>query len=171
MELDDLTPICGEWLRGVGPDSDIVMSSRIRLARNLAEFPFIRKCTDHDRASIEAIVRDRVKDMPSLADAMYLNVSDLEAVDRQFLVERQLTIDLWHAVVRVVELKVTLLVVAVGEIDVVPNAVGILLTKHLLEHKDVLFQRNLVTRRGISAANRQKVILGSNWLSPQDQRK
>ncbi len=90
MELDDLTPICGEWLRGVGPDSDIVMSSRIRLARNLAEFPFIRKCTDHDRASIEAIVRDRVKDMPSLADAMYLNVSDLEAVDRQFLVERQL---------------------------------------------------------------------------------
>ncbi|MEM6687902.1 MAG: ATP--guanido phosphotransferase, partial [Planctomycetota bacterium] len=31
----------GQWLAGTGPESDIVISSRIRLARNLADFPFI----------------------------------------------------------------------------------------------------------------------------------
>jgi hypothetical protein len=42
----------GEWMRGTGPESDIVISSRIRLARNLADFPFIRRCSDEDRVSI-----------------------------------------------------------------------------------------------------------------------
>ena len=41
--LKTLTDRCGEWLRGSGPESDIVISSRIRLARNLANFPFIRR--------------------------------------------------------------------------------------------------------------------------------
>ncbi len=50
MELNDLTQNSGEWLRGSGPESDIVISSRIRLARNLAEFPFISRATPQDRA-------------------------------------------------------------------------------------------------------------------------
>jgi len=33
MSMDDIANRCGEWLRGTGPESDIVMSSRIRLAR------------------------------------------------------------------------------------------------------------------------------------------
>ena len=41
MSIDDLTKSTGEWLRGVGPMSDVVVSSRIRLARNLAEHPFL----------------------------------------------------------------------------------------------------------------------------------
>ena len=53
MKLEELAGKCGEWLRGSGPDSDIVVSTRIRLARNLAEFPFIRRCTGLDRAAIE----------------------------------------------------------------------------------------------------------------------
>ena len=32
-----------EWLRASGPDSDIVVSSGIRLARNLAGYPFVQK--------------------------------------------------------------------------------------------------------------------------------
>ena len=60
MMFDDLVDRCGEWLKGSGPESDIVMSSRIRLARNLAEFPFIRRCNDFDRANIEASIRERL---------------------------------------------------------------------------------------------------------------
>jgi len=30
----------GEWLQGTGPDADLVISSRVRLARNLANSPF-----------------------------------------------------------------------------------------------------------------------------------
>ncbi|HEX4147928.1 MAG TPA: ATP--guanido phosphotransferase, partial [Pirellulales bacterium] len=43
MQLEDLASGSGEWLKGSGPESDIVISSRIRLARNLADFPFISR--------------------------------------------------------------------------------------------------------------------------------
>ena len=90
MLLDDLANRCGEWLRGSGPDSDIVMSSRIRLARNLADFPFIRRCTDIDRANIAATVHQRLSPIEEFNEATFFDVNDLETIDRQFLVERQL---------------------------------------------------------------------------------
>lgn len=90
MNIEELADRCGEWLRGSGPESDIVISSRIRLARNLADFPFIRKCTDQDRATIEATIRERLAQVAELSQATYLDVASLQTVDRQFLVERQL---------------------------------------------------------------------------------
>lgn len=88
--LNQLTTQCGEWLRGSGPESDIVISSRIRLARNLGDYPFIRRCTDFDRTSIEKLVREKLSDSADLKDMLYVDVDGLESVDRQFLVERQL---------------------------------------------------------------------------------
>ncbi|MDA1180113.1 MAG: ATP--guanido phosphotransferase, partial [Planctomycetota bacterium] len=69
--LEQLAKQSGEWLRGSGPESDIVISSRIRLARNLADFPFIRKCTDHDRAAVERVIREQVVDSAALHDVLY----------------------------------------------------------------------------------------------------
>ena len=88
--LDEMSHRCGEWLKGCGPESDIVMSSRVRLARNLADFPFIRRCTDIDRANIESIVRERLSHDPKLESLTFIDVANLDTVDRQFLVERQL---------------------------------------------------------------------------------
>ncbi|MCE5267841.1 MAG: protein arginine kinase [Planctomycetaceae bacterium] len=90
MQLDDLTTKNGEWLRGVGPESDIVISSRVRLARNLADFPFISRTTAQDRARIEKTLHERVEEVASENDLLYLEMSQLEKVDRQFLVERHL---------------------------------------------------------------------------------
>lgn len=90
MKLDVLARQCGEWLRGTGPESDIVVSSRIRLARNLADFPFIRRCSDQDRRTIERTVRERVQDVEEWSEALYLDVFGLSPLDRQLLVERQL---------------------------------------------------------------------------------
>ena len=94
MDFEKLAQHSGEWLRGIGPESDIVVSSRIRLARNLAEFPFIARATDADRAEVERILSERVETLQSegrLSDGLfYIDVSDLEDLDRQFLVERQL---------------------------------------------------------------------------------
>ena len=90
MVIDELHNRCGEWLRGNGPQSDIVMSSRIRLARNLADFPFMRRCNDIDRANIESTVRERLTGTPSFSELNFFNVADLNALDRQLLVERQL---------------------------------------------------------------------------------
>ncbi|WZU47874.1 protein arginine kinase [Stieleria varia] len=80
----------GEWLRGTGSESDIVISSRIRLARNLADFPFIRRCTDEDRLSIERTVRARMESIAGWDDIQYVDLEQLSDIDRLFLVERQL---------------------------------------------------------------------------------
>ncbi|MEN6458631.1 MAG: protein arginine kinase [Thermoguttaceae bacterium] len=90
MQLDDLTTTSGEWLRGVGPESDIVISSRIRLARNLADFPFISRTTPQDRARIEKALHDRINEIADQNEMLYLEMAGLDKVDRQFLVERHL---------------------------------------------------------------------------------
>ena len=91
MELNDLTPRCGEWLKGSGPESDIVISSRIRLARNLAEYPFISRASEQDREQIEQTLREQVLHVAEqTGELLYVNVNDLLGLDRQFLVERQL---------------------------------------------------------------------------------
>ena len=88
MNLDELTRTSGEWLRGTGPESDIVMCSRIRLARNLADFPFINRANRVERTGIEAAVRNSLEG-PGF-ELAYQDVNALNALDRQFLVERQL---------------------------------------------------------------------------------
>ncbi len=94
MHLDDLASSSGEWLKGTGPESDIVISSRIRLARNLADFPFISRTTEADRAEIEKTLHSHVTALQDSgkfpSGTLYFNVGELEEVDRQFLVERQL---------------------------------------------------------------------------------
>ena len=91
MSIDELAPKCGEWLKGSGPESDIVISSRIRLARNLADFPFIRRCSDTDRMEIETTLHKAVAKIDSWQERVeYVDVSDLSELDRQFLMERQL---------------------------------------------------------------------------------
>ncbi len=90
LELSELVRSNGEWLRGSGPESDIVISSRIRLARNLADFPFISRATAADRTELERSLRDKLLKLGSDLALNYIDVSKLPLVDRQFLVERQL---------------------------------------------------------------------------------
>jgi protein arginine kinase len=94
MDLHELAKTSGEWLRGSGPQSDIVISSRIRLARNLADFPFIARATESDRDEIGRILRERIEALHGsgqfTGQLIYVDVGALEEVDRRFLVERQL---------------------------------------------------------------------------------
>jgi protein arginine kinase len=90
MNLDTLIPTVGEWLRGSGPESDIVISTRIRLARNLASFPFTNRATTAQKAEIESLLRDRISRLDAPQPLHYLNVAGLAPLDRQFLVERQI---------------------------------------------------------------------------------
>jgi protein arginine kinase len=90
MNLDSLTQHSGEWLRGAGPESDIVVSSRIRLARNLAAFPFTNRASAHQKAEIETLLRDRVAKLDLEPPLGYFHLPSLAPLDRQFLVERQL---------------------------------------------------------------------------------
>lgn len=90
VELNDLIQMRGEWMRGMGPEADIVMSSRIRLARNLGQFPFLTRADETVRGEIERTLRKQVVDLTLGGQLTYFDVNQLEGVDRQFLVERQL---------------------------------------------------------------------------------
>jgi len=90
MKLEHLADAVGEWLRGTGPESDIVMSSRVRLARNVAHYPFVSRMSEQDRAEVERFLRERISASTVGGQLEYIDVGGIEEVDRQFLVERQL---------------------------------------------------------------------------------
>lgn len=90
MNLDSMTQASGEWLRGTGPEADIVISSRIRLARNLAAFPFSNRASAHQKNEIEAMLRERIVRLEVQPPFDYVGLGGLTPLDRQFLVERQL---------------------------------------------------------------------------------
>src|SRR5260221_4719997 len=90
MKLSDLTNHAGEWLRGSGPMSEIVISSRIRLARNVSGFPFLGKCSRHQRTALEKKARDTILNSAAAGQMLYVDLEDAPEVDRQLLVERHL---------------------------------------------------------------------------------
>jgi protein arginine kinase len=90
MQINDLTNTVGEWLRTSGPEADIIISSRIRLARNLADFPFINRASPQDLAKIEKAVRDQLAHIAPEGELLFLEMPSLGKVDRQLLVERHL---------------------------------------------------------------------------------
>ena len=89
-EIDALLQQTSEWLRGVGPVSDIVMSSRIRLARNLEKVPFATRGTKTSQAEVLRQMKEGVEQAPTLGTPKVYEMADLDEVDRQFLVERHL---------------------------------------------------------------------------------
>jgi protein arginine kinase len=88
--VDEVARQPGEWLRGEGPLRDIVISTRIRLARNMADFPFISRASVEQRAEIAAAVDRAITRSNDLNDYVHLNVESLDELDRTLLVERHL---------------------------------------------------------------------------------
>ncbi|MFH0985409.1 MAG: protein arginine kinase [Candidatus Omnitrophota bacterium] len=78
------------WLRATGPESDVVISSRLRMARNLANFPFLSRLAAEQRDAIIHEVGEVVKRSNFLKEAYFLSSPELSEIDRQFLLERHL---------------------------------------------------------------------------------
>ncbi len=90
MKLEELLSKTGEWLKGVGPESDVVISSRIRLARNLHRFPFLTVATPQIRSEVESFVRQKIEEVKFPRPIHYWSLARMSAVDRTMLVERHL---------------------------------------------------------------------------------
>lgn len=90
MKLHVLLDQGGEWLRGSGPDAEIVISCRVRLARNINSFPFPSKANDKDKATLLNLIEKVVETSKYLTDSLFLRLNQLDELDRQFLVERHL---------------------------------------------------------------------------------
>jgi protein arginine kinase len=78
------------WLDADGPHADIVLSTRIRLARNLRGFRFAIRSADEDRREVLRLVSESARRADSLKGGHTLVVADLRPAARQLLLERHL---------------------------------------------------------------------------------
>jgi protein arginine kinase len=90
MKLDDLVNQSCEWLKGTGPNSNIVISSRIRLARNLTRIPFSHWGNKKQKEEVMKRTKQAVFSSNYTKGAMMLYMADLNNLDKQFLIERHL---------------------------------------------------------------------------------
>lgn len=90
MTLDQLSQTTGEWLRASGPMSDVVISSRVRLARNLAERPFLSTASETERTEIYRHLVDEITSCSIGKDSLVIDVDQTDSIDCDLLVERHL---------------------------------------------------------------------------------
>ncbi len=90
MELNDLISRTGEWLRGTGPSSGAVMSTRVRLARNFIQVPFPNRASKKHLQGILDSVEKAIQKIDHFKDSTVFRMSELDDVDKEFLVERHL---------------------------------------------------------------------------------
>ncbi len=76
--------------RADAPDSDVVLSSRVRLARNLAAEPFVHRCDDTRCRSITLLIRDALLQGDGDEIMSWVDLETATSHDRQLLVERHL---------------------------------------------------------------------------------
>ena len=78
------------WLEARGPHSDVVLSTRIRLARNLQAHAFTSRIREAERQEIYEQVREAALRAEALHGGMALEVGELTPLSRRVLLERHL---------------------------------------------------------------------------------
>ncbi len=90
MKISSLLNTSGEWARNDGPHHQIVISSRVRLARNLSGYPFPGWGKKADRLEVLEVIKPEVEGLSELNDCYSEYIPDLSALEKQVLVERHL---------------------------------------------------------------------------------
>lgn len=88
--LSELTADPPEWLLHEGPFSDVVLSSRIRLARNLAGFRFPGRADDSERVAVREAVRTMAPEVLALTATHFVDLPAADQTTRRVLSERHL---------------------------------------------------------------------------------
>jgi protein arginine kinase len=90
MRFSTLMKHPADWMTGADADSAIVLTSRIRLARNVTGSPFPGWARKEERIEILPVLREKVEAIPEMKDAFSHQLSELSSVQKQVLVERHL---------------------------------------------------------------------------------
>ena len=94
--LQNLKESSAEWTSGQGPLSDIVISSRIRLARNVEGIPFSPRAEQAELKNVFELSRQIVEEDSLFRDSNLLLLDELSPLESQFLVDKHL-ISIYHA--------------------------------------------------------------------------
>lgn len=89
MQLQEMAKNRTIWLSGEGEETEVVLSSRIRLARNISGKAFPWRANKQTQQEVLNLTEEAVK-KSSLREAVSLNLNSLDKIDQQFLMERHL---------------------------------------------------------------------------------
>lgn len=79
------------WMEGAGPDGDVVLSSRIRLARNIQDLPFPYLASDSQTEAVNRQVSEAAGLLSGEAGQMqFFRINEIPPLQRQVLVEKHL---------------------------------------------------------------------------------
>lgn len=90
MRFSTLVKHPADWMAGGNADNGAVLTSRIRLARNLRRQPFPGWAKREQRREVLAKMRPAVEALAPMKGAFSHDVSELSSVQKQVLVERHL---------------------------------------------------------------------------------
>lgn len=78
-----------KWYMGLGNQGDIVLSTRVRLARNLEDYPFPSRLDAKEKEDVSAIIKESLSDYTEIA-LEEINMSDLTPAAAVSLAEKHL---------------------------------------------------------------------------------
>jgi protein arginine kinase len=90
MKIDEFLKRPSEWVKAEGPHCRIVLSSRLRFARNLRHFPFPGWAKKADRLKALETILPVVEQLPEMKECFADSMDNISAIDKQALVERHL---------------------------------------------------------------------------------
>ncbi len=90
MNIDQLLESETELTHGKGESSSIIISTRVRLARNLEKFPFPGWAKKSQKSDILSTCLNAVSNLPEMKSGTSLTIEALEELEKQILMERRL---------------------------------------------------------------------------------
>jgi protein arginine kinase len=90
VKVDDLILSPSPWLKPGGPEGDIVLSTRIRLARNVVGRAFLSRLRPEEQQDLEAALRDAILAALPEERLAWFELQGMSELDRRCLVERHL---------------------------------------------------------------------------------
>ena len=90
MDLNALPDLGLSWLEGSGDLADVVLSTRVRLARNLQGHAFGPRARVNDREAVLGLVRQSLQGVEILKPSIQMSLPDVDALSRRVLLERRI---------------------------------------------------------------------------------
>ena len=90
FDASDMLEHPATWLEADGEESEIIMSSRVRVARNLARHRFTHNCDAEELSDVLAEVSDAAGKTKTFKESLFVGMGEVSTLDRQFLSERHL---------------------------------------------------------------------------------
>ena len=90
MRFKTLLKHPADWMTGHGAETSVVLTSRVRLARNISDSPFPGWARKVQRRGVMTEIQKHVGELSPMKDSFSHELSDLDSLQKQVLVERHL---------------------------------------------------------------------------------